>query len=74
MQADTYDIVLMDLQMPEINRFEVTEYIRKTMDSKVPIISLTAEVEKCAAVGMDDYVSKPVDKHLLYEKMMGLVR
>jgi len=55
MQADTYDIVLMDLQMPEMNRFEVTEYIRKTMDSKVPIISLTAEVtrvevEKCAAV------------------------
>ena len=66
MQANAYDIVLMDLQMPEMNGFEATEYVRKTMGSKIPIIALTADVttadmEKCTAVGMDDYVSKPVD-------------
>jgi len=44
MQANAYDIVLMDLQMPEMNGFEATEHIRKTMGSKIPIIALTADV------------------------------
>ncbi len=74
-----YDIVLMDLQMPEMNGFEATQYIRKTMNSKIPIIALTADVttvdlEKCKAVGMDDYLSKPVDEHLLYSKIAKLVK
>ncbi|HEY6503720.1 MAG TPA: ATP-binding protein [Chitinophagaceae bacterium] len=75
----SYDIILMDLQMPEMNGFEATEYIRKTLNSKIPIIALTADVTtadlaKCKAVGMNDYIAKPVDERLLYSKIIGLVR
>jgi two-component system, chemotaxis family, CheB/CheR fusion protein len=74
-----YDIILMDLQMPEMNGFEATQYIRHTLKSNIPIIALTADVttvdlEKCTAVGMDDYIAKPVDEHILYNKIMGLVK
>jgi two-component system CheB/CheR fusion protein len=74
-----YDIVLMDLQMPEMNGFEATEYIRNTMNSKIPIIALTADVttvdlSKCKAFGMDDYISKPVDDKELYTKIISLVK
>ncbi|HVA99007.1 MAG TPA: ATP-binding protein, partial [Bacteroidia bacterium] len=79
LQMKSYDIILMDLQMPEMNGFEATEYIRKTMNSKIPIIALTADVttvdlEKCKAVGMNDYIAKPVDERLLYSKIIGLVK
>lgn len=79
LQLKTYDIILMDLQMPEMNGFEATEYIRNTMNSKVPIIALTADVTtvdlaKCKAVGMNDYIAKPVDERLLYTKIVGLVK
>jgi CheY-like chemotaxis protein len=79
LEKKTYDIILMDLQMPEMNGFEATEYIRKTMNSKIPIIALTADVTtvdlaKCKAVGMNDYIAKPVDERLLYSKIVGLVK
>jgi CheY-like chemotaxis protein len=79
LQAKTFDIVLMDLQMPEMNGFEATEYIRNKMNSKIPIIALTADVTtvdlaKCKAVGMNDYIAKPVDEKLLYTKIVGLVK
>ena len=79
LQKKTYDIVLMDLQMPEMNGFEATEYIRNKMNSKIPIIALTADVTtvdlaKCKAVGMNDYIAKPVDERLLYSKIVGLVK
>ncbi len=78
LQANTYDIVLMDLQMPIMGGLEATEYIRKTMNSKIPIIALTADVtmedlEKCKAIGMNDHVSKPVDEKILYNKIVELV-
>ncbi|HLO59789.1 MAG TPA: ATP-binding protein [Bacteroidales bacterium] len=70
-----YDIILMDLQMPEMNGFEATKYIRETMHSRIPIIALTADVtttdlKKCKSVGMNDYISKPVDEMLLYDKII----
>jgi len=79
LKANTYDIILMDLQMPEMNGFEATDYIRHTMNSDIPIIALTADVttvdlEKCRFVGMNDYISKPVDEKLLYTKIVGLVK
>ena len=74
-----YDIILMDLQMPEMNGFEATEYIRNTLKSKIPIIALTADVTtvdvaKCKAVGMNDYIAKPIDERVLYNKIVGLVK
>jgi len=79
LQAKSYDIILMDLQMPEMNGFETTEYIRHIMNSLVPIIALTADVTtadlaKCKAVGMNDYIAKPVDDRLLYSKIVGFVK
>lgn len=79
MNEKNYDIILMDLQMPEMNGFEATEYIRQTLKSDIPIIALTADVTtvdvaKCKAVGMNDYISKPVDERLLYSKLIGLIR
>lgn len=79
LRAKSYDIILMDLQMPEMNGFEATDYIRKIMNSRIPIIALTADVttvdlEKCKSVGMNDYIAKPVDERLLYSKIVGLVK
>ncbi|MDI1356176.1 MAG: PAS domain S-box protein [bacterium] len=79
MQKEAYDIILMDLQMPVMNGFEATEYIRKVLKSKIPIIALTADVttvdlEKCKAAGMNDYVSKPLDERILYSKMIQLLK
>ncbi|MBK8493240.1 MAG: response regulator [Saprospirales bacterium] len=78
MQTNSYDIILMDLHMPEMNGFETTEYIRNQLHSKIPIIALTADVTtvdlaKCKEVGMNDYIAKPVDERLLYSKIAGLV-
>ena len=79
LKNNSYDIILMDLQMPEMNGFEATEYIRNTMKSKIPIIALTADVTtvdltKCKAIGMNDYVSKPVNEKLLYHKIISLIK
>lgn len=79
LKSKDYDIILMDLQMPEMNGFEATEYIRKKMNSKIPIIALTADVTtvdlaKCKAVGMNDYLAKPVDERLLYSKIVGILK
>ncbi len=79
LRKNTFDVILMDLQMPEMNGFEATEYIRNTMKLTIPIIALTADVTtvdlaKCKAVGMNDYIAKPVDERLLYTKIIGLVK
>ncbi|MDI5950119.1 response regulator [Flavobacterium yafengii] len=79
LQEKDYDIILMDLQMPEMNGFEATIYIRNTMHSTIPIIALTADVttvdlDKCKAVGMNDYIAKPVDETVLYNKIIGTLK
>jgi PAS domain S-box-containing protein len=75
----SYDVILMDLQMPVMNGFEATDHIRNVLKLSVPIIALTADVttvdlEKCRYVGMNDYIAKPVDERLLYTKIMSLVK
>jgi len=79
LRTKTYDIILMDLQMPEMNGFEATTYIRNEMKSNIPIIALTADVttvdlDECKQVGMNDYIAKPIDERLLYSKIVSLVR
>jgi CheY-like chemotaxis protein len=79
LKTNSYDVILMDLQMPEMNGFEATEYIRNEMKLTIPIIALTADVttmdlEKCTHVGMNDYIAKPVDERLLYSKIINIVK
>ncbi len=73
-----YDLVFMDLQMPEMDGFEATSRIRSfestTGRHAVPIIAMTAHAmtgdrEKCLAAGMDSYVTKPIDPGILAEEL-----
>jgi CheY-like chemotaxis protein len=67
-RAQTFDLILMDVQMPEMDGFETTAAIReheKAAGDHIPIIAMTAHAlagdrDRCLAVGMDDYVSKPI--------------
>jgi len=65
-RTNTYDLILMDVQMPEMNGYEATRAIRALPDerSRIPIVAMTAnvmkeEVERCKQAGMDGYVPKP---------------
>ncbi len=77
MQQKSYDLVLMDLQMPEKDGYQTTSAIRNELRSDVPIMAITAhslvgEKEKCLEYGMNDYISKPFNKDELYAKIVRL--
>jgi signal transduction histidine kinase/DNA-binding response OmpR family regulator len=80
-EKDHFDVVLMDIQMPEMDGFEATAAIRekeKSLGGHIPIIALTANAlkgdqERCLAAGMDGYVSKPIRTSELLEAIEKLI-
>ncbi len=72
LRKQDYDMVLMDIQMPEMDGHMATRNIRKELKSAVPIIAMTAhamagEREKCINNGMNDYISKPLNEENLFD-------
>lgn len=71
MEHQSFDVVLMDVQMPGRNGLDATRHIRRYLDPSTPIIALTAgalkeEEDRCLQAGMNDFISKPFDE----EKMV----
>ena len=72
-----FDIVLMDMEMPVMNGYESATFIRKNLKSNIPIIAMTAhamagERERCLSLGMNEYISKPINANVLFEKIYEL--
>jgi CheY-like chemotaxis protein len=68
-----FHLVFMDVQMPEMDGFEATQWVRQ-QGYKIPIVAMTAHAmkgdrEKCLEAGMDDYITKPVER----EALVGMI-
>ncbi|NQZ06847.1 MAG: response regulator [Algicola sp.] len=69
-----YDLVLMDVQMPEMDGITATKRIRADLNIKIPIVAMTAHAmqgdkDRCLAAGMDDYITKPIDVEHFYHTL-----
>ena len=80
LKISTFDVILMDVQMPVMNGFEATRAIRNLDKDKAatPIIAMTAnvlkeEVDLCYQAGMDDFIGKPFDTNELLNKIFNLI-
>lgn len=78
-QEQDFDVVLMDVRMPEMSGIEASRAIRALggVFSSLPIIAMTAnsspeDAEECASAGMNDYMPKPIDRAAFYQKLSGL--
>ena len=82
LEKTSFDLILMDIQMPEMDGFEATAAIRKEEESTgkhLPIIAMTAHAmegdrERCLAAGMDGYIAKPVEATALIDAIENLGR
>ncbi len=68
------DLIYMDIQMPDLNGYEVTQILRTELKIEIPILALTAgtikgEAEKCISAGMNDFISKPVSQSDIYKSL-----
>lgn len=73
-----YDVMLMDMQMPEMNGYEATRHVRRELQNNIPIIAMTAstqkhEIDRCLQAGCNAFISKPFDPAELYVRIMELV-
>ena len=74
---DCYDVILMDIMMPEMNGIQAAECIRKSnrQDAgRIPIVAMTAnafaeDIKRCRAAGMNDHLAKPLDIQKLYRTL-----
>jgi len=81
LSKNSYDLILMDIQMPEMDGYEATLKIRNELTlpaSKIPIIAITAhaikrEIDKCFHVGMNGYISKPFRSKELIDKVTSIL-
>jgi signal transduction histidine kinase/ActR/RegA family two-component response regulator len=80
LKSSTFDVILMDIQMPVMNGFEATKVIRALDSEKaqIPIIAMTAnvlkeEVDLCYQAGMNDFIGKPFDTNELLNKIFNLI-
>ncbi|WP_425516070.1 response regulator [Anaerolentibacter hominis] len=79
--GDSYDLILMDVQMPVMDGYKATEAIRKSSHPRaksIPIVAMTADafhedVVRAAAAGMNGHLAKPIEPELLYRTMAGLI-
>ena len=77
-----YDLVLMDLQMPEMDGLEATRIIRQHKNAAVrdvPIVALTAHAgenfrQECLTCGMNDYTVKPIRQQILFETISRWIK
>ena len=82
LEKETFDLILMDVQMPDMDGFEATAAIRtkeKSSGGHVPIIAMTAHAlkgdqERCLAAGMDAYVSKPIRRTALLATIESMLK
>jgi len=70
LKKESFDLILMDVQMPVMGGIEATRYIRETLEIKIPIIALSAnafksQIDNCITMGMNDYMTKPFDEQEL---------
>jgi len=79
--ADTFDLILMDMQMPEMDGLEATRHIRRAPgpNQRKPILALTAnafveDAERCRAAGMDEHLTKPVRRAALEAALARFLR
>lgn len=77
LSKNKFDLILMDIQMPNLDGYQTTTIIREELKLDIPIIAITAhstikERDKCLSMGMSDYVSKPFKKDELFQKIENL--
>lgn len=77
--GNTYHLLLLDIEMPEMNGYETATQLRTVFKSKMPIIAMSGysdvqEKDKCLALGMNNYVSKPINMEILYAMMNELAQ
>jgi CheY-like chemotaxis protein len=73
-----YDLILLDLQMPNMDGFQTAKYIRKILDSDIPIVAMTAgayanEQTRCFEIGINQYLSKPFTSEDLFLRLKYLL-